>query len=244
LAVAGTHVATRIITGVNRIEELAPTAKIILVPESYTDGNRLEATVISTLYDYFTLAEQRTSVFGVDFFLWADVPAPQNFLGLSSLPSARAAVRAFSRWVQAGCGEAVDIIPVTQWYASAGPDFRYEPWLWDGRSEGYRVDGVAFALAPVDSPDTVPLMHCLVDRGDSVDSYLTLNAQCDDQVVVSSTVIGGIYPAQIPGTVQLHRYGQSVAPWDHAYALSPNATLPPGYEYNWPIGWVYPPSAL
>ena len=245
LSVAATHVPSHVATGVARIAQLAPSAKVIVVPEAYTDGNRLEATVVSTIHDYFTLAAQEPSVFGVDFFIWADVPAPENFLGLHSLPSARAAARSFSRWVRKGCGETADLIPVTQWYSPTGPDYRYEPWVWDGRAQGYRVDGVAFALPPENTTGTVGLVHCLVDRGSSVDSYLTIDAGCDGAPVVSAAVVmGGIFTTQQAGTVQLHRYAQQQAPWDHAYALSASASLPAGYAYEWPVGWVYPPSAL
>ena len=245
LANAATHVPTHVATGVDRIAQLAPTAKVIVVPEAYTDGNRVEATVVSTLHDYFALCAQNPSVFGVDFFLWADVPPPENFLGLQSLPSARAATRSFARWVRKECGETADLIPVTQWYTPTGPDYRYEPWVWDGRSSGYRVDGVAFALPPATDPGAIPLVHCLVDRGSSVDSYLTTDAGCDSAPVVSpGVVIGGIFAAEQPGTVQLHRYAQQQAPWDHVYTLSASAALPASYAYEWPIGWVYPPSAL
>ena len=200
--------------------------------------------MVSTLHDCFALAAKTPSVFGVDFFLWADAPAPENFLGLHSLASARAAVRGFARWVRMGCGETPSLIPVTQWYAAA-PDYRYEPWVWERRSNGYRVDGVAFALPPAGTPGTVPLSHCLVDRGSSVDSHLTRDATCEGAALVApGVVIGGIFTASQPGTVQLHRYGLVTPPWDNAFALSANATLPPGYAYMFPIGWVYPPSAL
>lgn len=117
--------------------------------------------------------------------------------------------------------------------------------MWDGRAQGYRVDGVAFALAPPNTPGTQALVHCLVNRGSSVDSYLTVDPACDGAPVSSpGVVIGGIYPTKQPGTVQLHRYAQQQAPWDHGYALSTSASFPAGYAYQWPIGWVYPPSAL
>ncbi len=245
LSVAATHVPTRIAPGVERIAELAPSVQVILVPEGYTDGNRLQSTAVATLYDYFVLAAQSSSVFGVDFFLWPDVPAPENFSGLRSLPAARAAARSFARWVRKECGDPAELVPVTQWYSSAGPDYRYEPWVWDGRSQGYRVDGVAFALPPAGSAGAVPLVHCLVDRGSTVDSYLTLDAACDGVATVApGVVIGGIFSTQQPGTVQLHRYVQQAAPWDHAYSTSSSAALPGDYSYEFPIGWVYPASAL
>ena len=245
LSVAAGHVPAHIATGVARIAALAPLARIIVVPETYTDATRLESTVVSTLHDYFALAAGDPSVFGVDFFLWADAPAPENFRGLHSLPSARSSARAFARWVRRECGEVASLIPVTQWYSPTAPDYRYEPWVWDGRPSGYRVDGVAFALAPIGTPGTVPLIHCLVDRGTSVDSYLTRDPGCDGAAVVTpGVVIGGIYTTAQPGTVELHRYGLTRPPWDNAYALTATATLPPGYTYSFPIGWVFPPSAL
>ncbi len=244
LSVASQHIDTKIAPTVARIRQLAPTARIILVPEAYTDGNRTEYAVVFVLYDYFKLASENLSIHGVDFFLWADVPQ-EGFLGLHSLDSARAAARMFGRWVRKGCGESPDLIPISQWYSASGPDYRYEPWIWEERRPGYRVDGVAFALPPEGTPGTVPLYHCLVDRTTSVDSYLTTDPRCDGAPTVAQPVVlGGIYTSQAPGTVQLHQYEQRGFPWDHAYTISPNAQLPPGYEYKWPIGWVHPPSAL
>jgi len=244
LTVADGHVPSRIATGVARIAALAPSARIIVIPETYTDATRLETTVVSTMHDYFAFAAATPAVFGIDFFLWADVPPPESFRGLHSLSSARAPARGFCSRVPAGCGETPDLIPVTQWY-SAAPDHRYEPWVWEGRSSGYRVHGMAFALPPAGTPGTVPLVHCLVDRGASVDSFVTRDAACDGAPVLSpGVVIGGIFPDAQPGTVQLHRYGLTRPPWDQAYALSPSAPLPEGYAYSYPIGWVYPPSAL
>lgn len=245
LALAGTHVATNIAPGIDRIVELASGVGIILVPEAYTDGNRLESTVVATLHDYFVLAADHEAVIGVDFFLWADAPQPENFLGTRSLPSARAALRGFARWIRRECGDPAPLVPVTQWYDPLGPDHRYEPWLFDGRSLGYRVDGVAFVLVSVEDAQAVPLYHCLVDRGSSVDSLLTLDAGCEAAPLAApATVIGALYPQEQPGTVPLHRYAQQQAPWDHAYATSPNAALPPGYAYEYAVGWVLPASAL
>ena len=243
LAVAGTHVGTHIAPGVARIRSLSPSARIVLVPESYTDTNRTEGTARATLYDYFALANESPDVYGVDFFLWADAPS-ERFLGARSLPTLRSASRAFARWVRAGCGEPPSLIPVTQWYASAGPDYRYEPWVWNGRASGYRVDAVAFALPPVGTPGTLPLLHCLVERGASVDSMLTLDAACEGAPLRGpSSVIGGVFTTAQPGTVQLHRYGMTVPPWDHLYTLSATLTVP-GYAYEYPVGWVYPAEAL
>lgn len=244
-AVAGAHVAELVAPGVDRIALLAPKAKVIVVPEAYTDGNRTEATAMLTLYDYFALAASRPSVFGVDFFLWADVPGPPAFLGIGSLPSVRAATRGFARWVREGCGDPSSFIPITQWYSAAGPDYRYEPWVWDGHAAGYRLDGVAFALARADAPGATPLVHCLVDRGASVDSYLTLDPGCDGAPVKGpGVVVGGIFTSQAPGTTELYGYAQEAPPWDHAYALGPNAVLPPDYTFKYPLGWVYDPSVL
>ncbi|MFV8754222.1 hypothetical protein ACNOYE_27070 [Nannocystaceae bacterium ST9] len=247
LAVAATHVPTNIATGVDRIVELAPSAKVIVVPEAYTDGNRTEPTVVSTIHDYFVLAAEHPAVYGVDLFLWASTPEsePEGYEGLRVLPEARAAARGFGRWVRSECGTLADLVPVTQWYSAAGPDYRYEPWVWNGRAAGYRVDGVAFTLAPVGTPDTTPLVHCLIDRGDSVDSFLTIDPDCEGaSLAAPSVVIGGIFGSEQPGTIELHRYSQQQAPWDHVYATSPNAVLPGDYAYEWSIGWVYPPSAL
>ena len=242
LAVAATHVPTHIATGIARIGQLAPTARVIVVPEAYTDGNRLESTAVSTLYDYFALAAQSPGVFGVDFFLWADAP---GLVGITSLPSVRAATRGFSRWVRRECGDPVSLVPITQWYSATAPDYRYEPWVWAARANGYRVDGVAFALSPVGAPGTVGLVHCLVTRGSAVDSFLTIDPACEGAPLSSPAVtLGGIFTSQQPGTLQLYRYAQQSPPWDHAYALSPTATLPPGYSLEFGIGWVYPPSAL
>ena len=245
LAQAATHVPSHVATGIARIGALAPSARVVIVPEAYTDGNRLESTAVATLHDYFALAAETPSVFAVDFFLWPDVPPPESFLGMRSLPAVRAATRSFGRWVRKECGDPVDRIPITQWYSAAGPDYRYEPWVWNGRAHGYRVDGVAFALVPAGSAGAVPLYHCLIDRGSSVDSYLTADSGCDGAPVIApGSMIGATYTSQQPGTVALHRYVLQTAPWDHAYALSPTATLPAGYQHEFAIGWVYPPSAL
>jgi hypothetical protein len=242
LSVAGTHVATNIASGVDRIGQLAPSAKVIIVPEAYTDGNRLESTAVAVLHDYFELAAQNPAVSGVDFFLMADAP---GMLGMVSLPSVRASVRGFSRWVQKECGQAPALIPITEWYSASGPDFRYEPWVWTNRASGYRVDATAFALPPENTAGTVPLWHCLIDRGTSVDSFLTVDAACEGAPLVQPAVtVGGIFSTPAPGTVELHRFAQQGPPFDRAYALSPTAALPAGYVHEFAVGWVYPPSAL
>ncbi len=241
LAVAATHVPTHIAPGVARIGQLAPGADVILVPEAYTDGVRLESTAIATMQDYVQLAIDEPSVLGLDLFLWADAGDMQ---GLHTLSSARAVAKGLARWVRMGCGETPDLVPVTQWYDGAGPDHRYEPWVWDGAASGYQVHGVAFALPPEGTPGTVPLVHCLIDRGDSVDSYLTTDPGCDGaQVVAPGVAVGGIFGSAQAGTVELHRYTQQAEPWDHAYTLSDSTALP-GYTHDWAIGWVHPPSAL
>jgi hypothetical protein len=86
---------------------------------------------------------------------------------------------------------------------------------------------------------------CLIDRGTSVDSFLTVDAACEGATRVSPAVTaGGIFSAEAPGTVPLYRYALQGPPFDHAYSLRATASLPSGYVYEFAIGLVYPPSAL
>lgn len=235
----------RTIEGVARMKKVT-TKPIVLVGESYSK-NRTEPELVELAHRYYGLMMAEPQIQGIDWFLWADVKP--SFDGLHSMPMARAAVRVLGRDLMHQHNEDPDaIIPVTEWYKSSAPDYDYRAWYSRGWEKGdYVPTRAAFGLLPIGTAKTSPFYRCRLDRGSSVDSYLTTDASCGvdaGSLAAPTETLGAISSiSQGAATKQLHRWVLATAPYDHVYSTDASRSLP-GYTYQFPVGYVVPPEKL
>ncbi|MFM2374851.1 MAG: hypothetical protein RLZZ234_846 [Candidatus Parcubacteria bacterium] len=239
------HFKERIVKGVTKLKSLT-SAKIILAVEAFDKNAISEQQLMEVLFHYFSLARSDSRIYGLDFFIWADVP--NLFDGVHSL-SIRPTVRALSQSLLhfAGVSEP-KYIPVFEWYNSTVPDHDYSPWERKGwETSGYLPKGVAFALPRVGTPYTKTLYRCKVVRATATEYFLTTSATCNDVPLVKEkpSVVGAIYPAPCTsGKVALYRFGQQKSPWDAAYSVDPNYLSSSNYKKSYSLGCVIHPDSL
>eukprot|EP01121_Diplochlamys_sp_Union-15-3_P013503 TRINITY_DN4195_c0_g1_i1.p1 TRINITY_DN4195_c0_g1~~TRINITY_DN4195_c0_g1_i1.p1 ORF type:complete len:438 (-),score=45.41 TRINITY_DN4195_c0_g1_i1:7-1320(-) len=237
----------RIADGVQKIANLAPSKKAILIPDAlslfYHESVLIE---IIHLYFYFAHETSAKNVYGMDFFLWADNSnGSPPFNGLVSMPTLRSTVRSFSREVSLNCGISQDLIPILQ-YTLANKDIFYSPWFWYGYvGSGYLPQGAVFALAVPDTPNSKPFYECVIVQPGYDNHWLTFSSKCDSLPIAPGTTavqIGAAFSTQVSNTVPLWRFCSIASPFYHLYTTDSNPI--PGMVREMIIAYVYPSTSI
>lgn len=234
----------RIVGGVSKLANLAPTKKAVLIPDCLTLSFG-EDVLLDLVHRYYLFGRTASNVVMLDFFLWSNVP--NQFNGLVSMPSLRATVNAFSRQVDMECGNPSEIIPVFQ-YALPGKDLFYTSWVWnDYVKSGYVAQGAQFAIFHTSHPNVVPFFECEIKQqntaGVAYNHWLTTSPTCDNIPHQGTPLIlGGVFTEQAANTVPLWRYCSIAYPWYHLY--TPYSGELPGLVREVIVAHVLPKEAL
>ena len=245
-----------VIPTVEEIKKLNPTIPILLTGEAYsqtlTDDKLPEA--IFRYWDYACSEEQ---IVGIDHFTWADNPL---FQGMTSLPKARAIVKALSKEIRLKRSDMTtdDKIPVYEYVDSHDKsnnryEYRYDSWFWrNWTTTCYIIKEVKFYILPSGESLTNDLYLCYVDKTEEVgrgylfiDHRFSTDAGCNgENLARASKLLGSIYISQEAGTVPLYEFISGVSGNDHAYSTDKDEyNGKDGYQIvnnGHPIGYVYP----
>ncbi len=239
-----------------KLKEMNPTIHVLLTGEAYsqtlTDDKLPEA-----IFRYWDFACTDDQIVGIDHFTWANNPL---FQGMTSLPKARAIVKAISKEVRLKRGELTtdNKIPVYEYLDSHDAEnnryeYRYDSWFWKGWTKScYIIKELKFYIKPSGEPNANDLYLCYVDKTSEVDRgymyldhRLSTDANCNgEKLAKPSKLLGSIYTTQEAGTVPLYEFYIDAPGTDHAYSTNIDE-----YEgkndytianNGQPIGYVYP----
>jgi hypothetical protein len=239
-----------------KLKEMNSTVKVLLTGEAYSQTLKDEQ-LPEAIFRYWDFASTDNQIIGVDHFTWADNPL---FQGMTSLPKARAVVKAISKEIRLKRGDLTtdNKIPVYEYLDSHDAknsryEFRYDSWFWKNWTKScYIIKELKFYIPPAGEANANNLYLCYVDKTSEVDRgymyldhRLSTDANCGgEKLAKPSKLLGSIFTSQESGTIPLYEFYIDAPGTDHAYSTNKSEyDGVNGYQLTNggnPIGYVYP----